>query len=96
MEGGLSGAPLRQRARQAIAALWRGLGRDTPIVGVGGVFTADDAWGHIQAGASLVQAYTGFIYEGPRMAPRVHAGLVGLLDEAGLDRISEAVGADTA
>ena len=92
IEGGLSGAPLRDRARKAIAALHHGLGRETPIVGVGGIFTAVDAWGHIRAGASLVQTYTGFIYEGPRMPVKVHRGLVDLLDAAGLDRIGEAVG----
>ena len=92
IEGGLSGAPLLARARKAIAALHHGLGRDVPILGVGGVFTGTDALGHIRAGASLVQAYTGFIYRGPRMAAHVHRELLAALDEAGLDRLSEAVG----
>jgi dihydroorotate dehydrogenase len=92
MDGGLSGAPLRDRSRAAIAALHHGLGRDVPIIGVGGIQTAADALGHIQAGATLLQAYTGFIYQGPRMPSRVHQGLVKELDRLGLDRLEEAVG----
>lgn len=92
IEGGLSGAPLRERARQAIAALHHGLGRDVPVIGVGGVFTGADALAHVRAGASLVQAYTGFVYRGPRMAQHVHAELLAEMDKAGLDRLSEAVG----
>ena len=92
IEGGLSGAPLLARSRAAIAALHKGLGRDTPIVGVGGILTGADAMGHIRAGASLVQAYTGFIYRGPRLPHLVHSELLAQLDRAGLDRIEEAVG----
>lgn len=92
MEGGLSGAPLRDRARQAIAALYRGLRREVPIIGVGGILTADDAWGHIRAGASLVQAYTGFIYDGPRFPVHIHRGLLDLMDAARIEKISDAVG----
>lgn len=92
IDGGLSGAPLLARARQAISALHHGLGRDVPIVGVGGVFTGADALGHIRAGASLVQAYTGFIYRGPRMAAHVHDELLAEMDKAGIDRLAEAVG----
>ncbi len=92
MEGGLSGAPLRERARNAIAALYHGLGRNVPIVGVGGVFTAEDAWNHIAAGASVLQTYTGFVYAGPRMPHEVHSGLLYALDHAGLDRLDELVG----
>lgn len=92
IDGGLSGRPLLERARGAIRALHDGLGRDTPIFGVGGIANAHDAMGHILAGASLVQAYTGFIYEGPRFPAHVHAGLVTELDALGLDKIGEAVG----
>lgn len=92
IEGGLSGAPLLARARRAIAALHDGLGRDVPVIGVGGVFTGEDALGHIRAGASLVQAYTGFIYRGPRFAAHVHEELLAAMDAAGIDRLSEAVG----
>ena len=92
IEGGLSGAPLLERSRAAIRALHDGLGRDTPIIGVGGIATAHDAMGHILAGASVVQAYTGFVYDGPRFPHHVHRGLVDELDGLGLDRIEEAVG----
>jgi dihydroorotate dehydrogenase len=93
IDGGLSGAPLLARARRAIAALHHGLGRDVPVVGVGGVFTGEDALGHVRAGASLVQAYTGFVYRGPRFAALVHRELLAAMDAAGIDRLSEAVGA---
>lgn len=92
IEGGLSGAPLLGRARQAIRALHDGLGRDTPIVGVGGIASAHDAMGHILAGASVVQAYTGFVYEGPGFAEQVHDGLLRELSDLGLDKLSEAIG----
>lgn len=92
IEGGLSGRPLLERSRQAIRALHDGLGRDTPIVGVGGIASGHDAMGHILAGASVVQAYTGFVYGGPRFPAHAHAELVDELDALGLDKVSEAVG----
>lgn len=92
MDGGMSGAPLHGRAIDVVSGLHHGLGRDTPIIGVGGVFTGPDAFRLIQAGASLVQTYTGFIYEGPRMPVRVQRGLVEAMDAAGVDRIGDAVG----
>ncbi|MEK6986128.1 MAG: quinone-dependent dihydroorotate dehydrogenase [Candidatus Thermoplasmatota archaeon] len=92
IEGGLSGAPLLARSRQVIAALHHGLGRDTPLMGVGGILTGADALGHIRAGATLVQSYTGFIYRGPRQPRLVHDELVAELDKAGLDRLDEAMG----
>jgi dihydroorotate dehydrogenase len=92
IDGGLSGAPLLARARKAIAALHHGLGRDTPVLGVGGIFTGADALGHILAGASLVQAYTGFIYRGPRMAQHVHRELLAAMDKRGIDKLADAVG----
>ena len=70
--GGLSGAPLHGRSLEVVTAL-ADLG--APVIGVGGVFTAGDVQAMLDAGASLVQTYTGFIYEGPSMAAKVHAGL---------------------
>ncbi len=64
-EGGLSGAPLRQRSTEIIRFISRATGGKLPIIGVGGIFTADDAREKLDAGASLLQIYTGFIYEGP-------------------------------
>lgn len=63
--GGLSGAPLRDRSNDVIRYMRQKLGTSFPIIGVGGIMTADDAVGKMRAGADLVQLYTGFIYEGP-------------------------------
>jgi dihydroorotate dehydrogenase len=65
--GGLSGAPLQPRAVEVVAKLHRRLGRQTPIIGVGGILRGSDACELMQAGASLVQIYTGFIYRGPAL-----------------------------
>jgi dihydroorotate dehydrogenase len=90
--GGLSGAPLRARSTQIVAALRR-LTRGSPdIVGVGGVFSAEDAWEKICAGASLVQLYTGFVYEGAGVVRRINEGLARLLEREGFRTLDEAVG----
>lgn len=92
--GGLSGVPLRDRATAVIRALRRLAGPTLPIIGVGGIFSAADAYAKIRAGASLVQIYTGMIFEGPRLARRVASGLVELLQRDGLTHVSQAVGKD--
>ena len=74
-EGGLSGAPLRERSNEVIKTIYRLTNGVMPIIGVGGVFNAEDAWEKICAGASLVQLYTGFIYEGPGVVRRINEGL---------------------
>ncbi|HEX8889187.1 MAG TPA: quinone-dependent dihydroorotate dehydrogenase [Pyrinomonadaceae bacterium] len=90
--GGLSGAPLRARSTEIIAALYRlAQGRMT-IIGVGGIFTAEDAWEKISAGASLVQLYTGFIYQGPGIARDINEGLAEILSKQGLKTLDQAVG----
>ncbi|HYO99870.1 MAG TPA: quinone-dependent dihydroorotate dehydrogenase [Pyrinomonadaceae bacterium] len=90
--GGLSGAPLRARSTEVIRALYR-LSRGTVrIVGVGGIFNAMDAWEKICAGASLVQLYTGFIYEGITAARDINEGLAQLLQREGFRTLDEAVG----
>ena len=91
-EGGLSGLPLRQRATEMIACLHRLTAGRIPIIGVGGIFTAADAWEKICAGACLVQLYTGFIYEGPGIAKKINEGLVAILDREGFKTLDEAVG----
>ena len=91
-EGGISGAPLRQRSTEVIRFIWRETKGQLPIIGVGGIFTAEDAWEKITAGASLIQTYTGWMYEGPMMVRRILTGLLQKLDERGLGNISEAVG----
>jgi len=90
--GGISGAPLRQRATDVIRFIYTETKGTLPIIGVGGIFTAEDAWEKITAGASLVQVYTGWIYEGPWMVRRILQGLVQKLTERGLGSIAEAVG----
>ncbi|MBE9030542.1 quinone-dependent dihydroorotate dehydrogenase [filamentous cyanobacterium LEGE 11480] len=90
--GGISGKPVRDRSTEVIRLIYQQTQGELLIVGVGGIFTAQDAWEKIIAGASLVQVYTGWIYEGPGMAKRVMQGLVERLDQAGMQQISEAVG----
>lgn len=74
--GGLSGKPVKARSTEVISYLYQKSNGSFPIVAVGGIFTAEDAKEKLNAGASLVQVYTGFIYEGPGMVKRICAGLV--------------------
>ncbi|MDX6614131.1 MAG: dihydroorotate dehydrogenase [Blastocatellia bacterium] len=90
--GGLSGAPLRRRSTEVIATLFNLTNGSMPLIGVGGIFTAADAWEKICAGASLVQLYTGLIYEGPAVARMINEGLAQLLLESGFRWLDEAVG----
>lgn len=90
--GGISGAPVRDRSTEVIRFIWAETHGSLPIIGVGGVFTAEDAWDKITAGACLVQTYTGWIYEGPGMVRRLLDGLSQRLTEQGFTHISEAVG----
>lgn len=92
--GGLSGAPLQRRATAVIRQLRSAAGADFPIIGVGGVFTAADAYAKIRAGAALVQVYTSLIYEGPGLPKQIAHGLLELLRRDGLQHIREAVGRD--
>jgi len=91
-QGGLSGAPLRDRSNEVIALIHRLTRGEMPIIGVGGVFNAEDAWEKICAGASLIQLYTGFIYEGPGVARRINEGLAEILKREGFRSLDEAVG----
>ena len=74
--GGLSGKPLKGRSTEVIRYLRKEMGPEFPIIGVGGIFTAEDAREKLLAGATLVQVYTGFIYEGPGMVKRICRGLI--------------------
>ncbi|MBF0278435.1 MAG: quinone-dependent dihydroorotate dehydrogenase [SAR324 cluster bacterium] len=93
-QGGLSGVPLRERSTQLIGKLYQKLGPSLPIIGVGGIFTGGDAYQKIKAGASLVQIYTGMIYQGPAIVYKIKNELLRLLKRDGFSHISEAVGAD--
>lgn len=92
--GGMSGAPLLDRALSLVARTFRRTGGKLPIIGVGGIFGAEDAYRMIRAGATTVQVYTGFIYQGPGFAGSIERGLVSLLRRDGLETIQEAVGLD--
>jgi dihydroorotate dehydrogenase len=91
-EGGLSGRPLNRRSREMIATLYNLTEGSLPLIGVGGIFTAEDAWEMISAGASLLQIYTGFIYEGPSIATRINEGLRRIIANRGFVSLDEAVG----
>ena len=90
--GGISGAPVRQKSTAVIRFIHQQTGGSLPIIGVGGIFTADDAWEKITAGASLIQVYTGWTYNGPWMVDRILTGLLAKLEARGLSSISAAVG----
>jgi dihydroorotate dehydrogenase len=90
--GGISGLPVRQKSTEVIRFIHQQTGGSLPIIGVGGIFTADDAWEKITAGASLIQVYTGWTYNGPWMVDRILTGLLAKLESRGLASISEAVG----
>ncbi|MEM1308275.1 MAG: quinone-dependent dihydroorotate dehydrogenase [Cyanobacteria bacterium P01_D01_bin.71] len=90
--GGLSGAPLRSRSTEVIRFLHQKSQGQMPIIGVGGIFTARDAWEKISAGATLLQVYTGWIYGGPEMVRHILAGLVEQLERHQLDTIQAAIG----
>jgi dihydroorotate dehydrogenase len=90
--GGLSGAPLKPLALKALRDFRLASGGEIPLIGVGGIEDADDAWERIRAGASLVQLYSAMVYEGPGIARRIARGLVERLRREGLANIAEAVG----
>jgi dihydroorotate dehydrogenase len=92
--GGLSGAPLRTAANTICKLLFRHLGRCVPIIGVGGVFTADEAYERIRSGAALVQLYTALIYEGPGVVRAIVRGLSERLARDGFANVQEAIGVD--
>jgi dihydroorotate dehydrogenase len=92
--GGLSGAPLEPLSTAAVRRAYAAARGRVPIVGVGGVMSAEDAYAKIRAGATLVQAYTGFIYGGPGFPRRVLSGLAALLAKDGFSTVAAAVGAD--
>jgi len=90
--GGVSGAPLKDRSLAVLRRLHARVGDRLILVGVGGIETAEDAWARIQAGATLVQAYTGFVYGGPLWPRRIHRGLARLARHAGYTSITQATG----
>ena len=91
-EGGLSGIPLKATSTEVIRKIYRMTDGKIPIIGVGGIFNDEDAWEKITAGASLIQLYTGLVFEGPGIARSIITGLNKRIRQLGFDNISEAVG----
>lgn len=92
--GGLSGAPLRDLAQQRLRDFRAATGGVIPLIGVGGIGSAEDAWARIRAGASLVQLYSAMVYEGPGLARRIVRGLERLMRRDGFATLAEAVGSE--
>ena len=92
--GGLSGAPLRDLAQQRLRNFRKATGGAIPLVGVGGLASAEDAWARIRAGASLVQLYSAMVYGGPGLPRRILRGLEALMRRDGFASIAEAVGSE--
>jgi dihydroorotate dehydrogenase len=92
--GGLSGAPLKRLALDALRAFRRASGGEIPLIGVGGIASTDDAWERIRAGASLVQLYSAMVYDGPGIARRIARGLAERAAREGYASITEAVGSE--
>lgn len=91
-KGGISGKPTADRSNALISHLYQTAGKRYAIIGVGGIFCAEDAYEKIRRGASLVQLITGMIYEGPQLIGEINRGLVELLRRDGFINIQEAVG----
>jgi dihydroorotate dehydrogenase len=91
-QGGISGKPVRELSTNMIRMIYKKTGGRYTIIGLGGVFTAEDAYEKIKAGASLVQIVTGLIYGGPLAVKRINQGLVELLKHDGYATVGDAVG----
>lgn len=92
--GGLSGAPLKQMALERLRDFRKATGAAIPLIGIGGIATAEDAWERIRAGASLVQLYSAMVYEGPGIASSIVRGLPPLMRRDGFASIADAVGTE--
>ena len=90
--GGLSGLPLREKSNEVIKKIYKYSGGKLPIIGVGGIFTAEDAFEKIASGACLLQAYTGFVYGGISFAHDINSGLAKILKDKGFNSLNEAIG----
>ncbi|MEM8781077.1 MAG: quinone-dependent dihydroorotate dehydrogenase [Cyanobacteria bacterium P01_G01_bin.49] len=90
--GGISGIPIQERSTDVIRFIYQQTQGKLPIIGVGGIFTPEDAWQKITAGASLLQLYTGWIYQGPWLIPQILKGLIEQLEKKGYSHIAEAIG----
>ncbi len=92
--GGLSGAVVRDLSTNLVRYIYKKTGKEFVIIGCGGIFSAEDAYAKIKAGASLLQLITGMIFQGPQLISEINQGLVRLLRRDGYSSLSEAIGAD--
>jgi len=92
--GGLSGAPLRELALRRVRDFRKATGGTIPLIGVGGISSAEDAWARIRAGASLVQLYSAMVYSGPTLGKRIVRGIEQLMVRDGFSTIADAVGSE--
>jgi len=92
--GGLSGAPLRDLAQQRLRDFRKATGGAMPLLGVGGIASAEDAWARIRAGASLVQLYSAMVYQGPGIARHILRGIEALMRRDGFTSVEAAVGSE--
>lgn len=92
--GGLSGKPLGERSTEIIRHIFKQTHGQLPIIGVGGIFSAADAWEKIAAGASLIQVYTGMVYEGPALPKKIVSGLIERMKKKGVKDFKEIVGSE--
>lgn len=90
--GGLSGEPVKKRSTEIISYIYKQTKGTVPVIGVGGIITGADAIEKIQAGASLIQIYTGLVYEGPALATRICLDLATYLEREGLSSVTDLVG----
>jgi dihydroorotate dehydrogenase len=89
--GGLSGKPLKDRANEVVSLLYQELQGEVPIIGVGGITNAEDAWQRLLAGAEMVQIYTSFIYNGPGIVAEINKGLAQRVAESGAESLQGAI-----
>lgn len=94
--GGLSGRPLFAAATRLLAETHLRVGGRIPLVGVGGIDSAEAAWTKIRAGASLVQLYSSLVYAGPGLIPEIKRGLLQRMQAEGLTQLAPVVGRDAA
>lgn len=92
--GGLSGKPVTKKSTEVISKIYKYSNGKIPIIGVGGIFTVEDAFEKIAAGACLIQAYTGFIYQGISFAKEINSGLNDILKKKGFKNLDEAIGSN--
>lgn len=93
-KGGLSGKPIRSKSTKLIKMVYQVTNGKTPIIGVGGIDSAETAYQKIKAGASLLQLFTGFIYQGPTLARKINLGLLKLLKQDGFEHLKDAIGTE--